>query len=61
MKELLSRLRTAAIVMENLPEQPGYNGSVLTIDNTEAGEIVTAINAAVVALEVGYQTKDDTK
>ena len=51
MKELISRLRTASVVMGNLPEQPGYNGSVLTIDDTEAGEIEKAIDAAAIALE----------
>lgn len=51
MKELLSRLRTAAIVMENLPEQPGYNGSVLTIDDTEAEKIANAIDAGVAEIE----------
>jgi len=51
MKELISRLRTASVVIGNLPEQPGYNGSVLVIDDIEAAEIEKAIDAAVAALE----------
>jgi len=36
---LLSKVRVAACVIENLPELPGYNGSILTIDDTEAARI----------------------
>ena len=51
MKELVSRLRTASVVMGLLPEYPGYNGSAFVIDDIEAKEIAAAIADAVVALE----------
>lgn len=37
--ELASKLTTAAVIIGNLPELPGYNGSILTIDDTEAERI----------------------
>ncbi len=51
MPGLLSRMRTAAIVIGNLSEEPGYNGSRLVIDDTEADEIEKAIDAAVAEVE----------
>ena len=36
---LLSKLSVASAVIGNLPELPGYNGSILTIDDTEAARI----------------------
>lgn len=51
MSELLSRMRTAAIVVGNLPEEPGYNGSRLRIDDEEAAEIAKAIDAGVTEIE----------
>jgi hypothetical protein len=48
---LIRRLRIAAVVMENLPEYPGYNGSMLTIDDNEAVEIANALDASADALE----------
>lgn len=46
MKEILSELCSAQIIMENLPESPGYNGSVLSIDDTETNRIAAAIGKA---------------
>ena len=51
MPELLSRMRTAAIVIGNLSEEPGYNGSRLVIDDTEADEIEKAIDAGITEVE----------
>ena len=50
MNDLLSRLRTASIVVANLPKLPGYNDSVLNIDDSEAVEIALTIDDAVAAL-----------
>ena len=35
----------------NLPENPGYNGSILLIDDSEAAEIERDIDAAVEAVD----------
>lgn len=51
MKELISKLRTCAIVIENLPEIPGYNGSLLQIDDTEAETIAKDIFSAAEKME----------
>lgn len=51
MKELISKLRTCAMVIENLPELPGYNGSILQIDDTEAESIAKDIYAASEKME----------
>ncbi len=51
MKTTVSKLRTAAIVIGNLPELPGYNGSVLTIDDEEAARISADIYEAVTEIE----------
>lgn len=53
LKALHSELVGASCIMSNLPEMPGYNGSVLMIDDTEAARIVKAIDAARDFLE-GY-------
>jgi len=45
--KILSELRTAALVMEYLPEYAGYNGSMFNIDDTEKDRIIEAINSAV--------------
>jgi hypothetical protein len=45
-EQLISRLRVAATVMENLPEIPGYNGSIVRIDDVEAEEIAKTLNDA---------------
>lgn len=47
MKELISRLSVASVVIGNLPQLPGYNGSVLTIDDTEAATIEKTIDDAL--------------
>jgi hypothetical protein len=52
MNELLSRLRQASCVIGGLPEMPGYNGSILMIDDVEAAEIVRAIDEAISKLEL---------
>ena len=51
MRELLCKLRTMARVMENLPELPGSNGSVVYIYDTEACDIAAAIEASVEEIE----------
>lgn len=53
--DLIGELRTAAIVMENLPQLPGYNGSILTIDDNEALKIAMVISQAVAELERAQQ------
>lgn len=47
----LGELRTAAIVVRNLPEMPGYNGSLLAIDDVEAARIEKSITAGVDEIE----------
>ncbi len=49
-KGLLSKLMTAKIVIANLPELPGYNGSILTIDDTEAAKIAADLEELYDAL-----------
>lgn len=49
-EELISKLRQSAVVMECLPEYPGYNGSAFVIDDVEAARVASALNAAVEAL-----------
>jgi hypothetical protein len=48
--ELIRRLRAAAVVLENLPELPDYNGSILLIDDVEAERIAKDIDAVADAL-----------
>src|SRR6266404_931156 len=45
-QEIKAALCTAEIVMNNLPERPGYNGSVLSIDDVEASDIANTISEA---------------
>ena len=52
LKELLSSLRQASCVIGGLTELPGYNGSILMIDDIEAEKIVKAIDEAVSKLEL---------
>lgn len=47
LSELIQKLHVSSIVIRNLPEMPGYNGSMLTIGDTEANEISNSIDAAV--------------
>jgi hypothetical protein len=50
---VLAVLTTSAIVIEHLPGLPGFNGSILTIDDTEAeriGRELTEARAAVAEL-----------
>ncbi len=42
----LRKLTVASVIIGNLPELPGYNGSVLTIDDTEAAMIVADLDEA---------------
>ncbi len=49
-EQLIRRLRSASVVMGCLPEQPGYNGSLLTIDDVEASKVASDIDAAVKVL-----------
>lgn len=51
MNELRSKIISAAIIIENLPELPGYNGSILTLDDTEAERISKDLNEACAAIE----------
>ena len=50
---VLAVLSQSAAIVGNLPELPGYNGSILTIDDTEAERIdleLTQARAAVAEL-----------
>ncbi|GEM_PF-4140310 len=55
---LLTELRCASILMENLPKLPGYSGSILMIDATEAKNIEKVIDEAIEAID---QDKSNTK
>jgi len=48
--ELRQKLRTASVVLGGLPELPGYNGSILQIDDAEAARIAKDIDDVVAAL-----------
>ena len=45
--EIISELSVASIVMRALLQLPGYNGSILMIDDIEAERIGKAIDAAL--------------
>ena len=57
MEELLSKLRQASCVIGGLPELPGYNGSILMIDDIEVEKIVKAIDEAISKLELMHNVK----
>jgi len=44
--DIVERLRVAAIVLDHLPELPGFNGSVLMIDDVESARCAKAMFAA---------------
>lgn len=50
MTTLINRLRGSSAIMGMLPENPGYNGSVLLIDDTEAARVVKDIDDAIKVL-----------
>jgi hypothetical protein len=60
LKELLSKLRVASSVLEYLPALPGYNGSILTIDDTEAARIAKDLDEVVDALSAPQAGGDET-
>ena len=41
--DIVERLRVAAIVLDHLPELPGFNGSALTIDDVESARCAKAM------------------
>ena len=43
---IASECRVASMVMKNLPEIPGYNGSILKIDGDEAARISEVLDRA---------------
>jgi len=47
MEDIVRRLASTSVVIGNLPELPGYNGSVLAIDDEEAARCVADIDAGV--------------
>lgn len=49
-KSLSSELYSASAIMGMLPENPGYNGSVLLIDDEEATRISSVLTRAAEAL-----------
>lgn len=51
MDTIISRLRTAAAIIRCLPQQPGYNGSILLIDDTEAERIEADLSDCIAELE----------
>lgn len=59
MNTVISRLRTAAAIIRCLPELPGYNGSLLTIDDEEAARIEADISDCVSELEAKIPPEGD--
>lgn len=57
MTNLVNRLNVAAIVMGNLPEKPGFNGSVLLIDDAEVATIAKVLEDAAAALSAPAEPK----
>ena len=47
---LISKINTAAIIINSLPQLPGYNGSILSIDDEEATRIARELNKVADAL-----------
>ena len=59
-EELISKLNVVMAIIGNLPELPGYNGSVLVIDDIEAENIcrdLGSISGAISAIEAQYANK----
>jgi len=59
--ELLSRLRSSSAMLGMLPEDPGYNGSRLIIDDVEAARIAKDIDDAVAALAAAVAQERDAE
>ncbi len=55
---ILSRLTSAAVAISNLPEYPGYNGSLLIIGDTDAEAIYQTIDAAFDVVERERMQRD---
>ncbi len=51
LKELISKLSVASSIIGNLPELPGYNGSILTIDDIEAENIEESLDYVIQELD----------
>ena len=45
--DIVKRLTSTSVVIGNLPKLPGYNGSVLTIDDEEAARCAADIDAGI--------------
>ena len=56
--DTLQRLIGASVVIGNLPERPGYNGSILQIDNEEAERIASDLTQAAATLEKAQEMLD---
>jgi hypothetical protein len=54
-EKLIRRLAVASAIIGNLPEIPGYNGSVLAIDDTEADRIAADLDEICAALSASKQ------
>lgn len=50
-RNAISKLMSASVVIEMLPEQPGHNGSILMIDDVESARICRDIREAVSVIE----------
>lgn len=51
MKHIINKLRTAMTIINFLPELPGYNGSILTIDDTDLKRLSEEITYCIKTLE----------
>lgn len=64
MSDLRERLRSSAVVIAHLPEDPGYNGSRLIIDDIEAERIAKDLDDAVArisTLEAALASRDEIR
>lgn len=50
-KDIVRRLSSSSALMAMLPENPGYNGSILLIDDIEAARIEKDLDDAIVEIE----------
>lgn len=55
MKELINKLHYTIVTLELLAEYPGYNGSVLMIDDTDRDQIVRDLSELCSKLEEEHQ------
>ena len=53
---LIEKLRVTSLVLSGLPKLPGYDGSILILDDVEAARIVSDINEVVTAIDAMGET-----